>query len=267
MNVCASESPKPLPPSLPDTSGLKIRSWISSGTPGPSSTTCNSSASLKRWRRIVIWRTARVRKTMLLAPAWAALRAMRRKHAVHQRLQPVGLLDDPLRVFAQFGPVELALEQLRRAAQPAERILDLVREIADQLAVGLLLEHQALFARKPQLLLDRAQLDEQREPVRLDSRDHAGERHRLVPGANVADVLRRVVPVGGARLTQRALELLALGKELQERLAEQAFRAGSEQVFRRWIGVAHHQRPIERHDGGGQQFKAGEFWPVGSHLA
>src|SRR5581483_3946610 len=46
MNVCASESPSPLPPSLPDTSGLKMRSWIACGTPGPSSTTCNSSASL-----------------------------------------------------------------------------------------------------------------------------------------------------------------------------------------------------------------------------
>src|SRR5438045_4198191 len=74
--VCASESPKPVPPSLPDTSGLKMRSCISAGTPGPSSITCNSNA--RRWRclRMVSWRTARVRKLMCAAPACAALRAM-----------------------------------------------------------------------------------------------------------------------------------------------------------------------------------------------
>src|SRR5262249_31527556 len=44
--VCASESPKPVPPCRPETSGLKILSRISSGTPGPSSATCNSNASL-----------------------------------------------------------------------------------------------------------------------------------------------------------------------------------------------------------------------------
>ena len=85
-------------------------------------------------------------------------RAVRREQAVHQRLQPVGLLDDDLRVFAQLGSVELALEQLRRAAQAAQRVLDLVREVADQLAVGLLLVDQPLLARQAQLLLDRPQL-------------------------------------------------------------------------------------------------------------
>ena len=40
-------------------------------------------------------------------------------------------------VFAQIGPVELALEQLRRAAQATQRILDLMREVAHQLAIGL----------------------------------------------------------------------------------------------------------------------------------
>src|SRR5207302_10634179 len=75
-NVCASESPKPVPPSLPDTSGLKIRSWISAATPGPSSTTCNSNASLWRCRRMVICRTARVRKLMRWVPCCSALLAM-----------------------------------------------------------------------------------------------------------------------------------------------------------------------------------------------
>src|SRR4051794_41220575 len=72
---------------------------------------------------------------------------MRRQHAIHQPLQPVGFLDDHLGVFAQLRLLELALEELCRPSQAAERILDLVREVADQLAVRLLLEHQALLAR------------------------------------------------------------------------------------------------------------------------
>ena len=92
-----------------------------------------------------------------------ARRAVRREHAVHQRLQPIGLLDDDLRVLAQLRPLELALQELRRAAQAAERVLDLVREVADQLAVRLLLRVHALLALDAQLLLDRAQLGEQRQ--------------------------------------------------------------------------------------------------------
>jgi len=66
---------------------------------------------------------------------------------------------------------------------------------ADQLAVGLLLGRHALLARHAQLLLDRPQLDDQREALGLDARDHAGEQQRLVAEPHVGDVLRRVVPV------------------------------------------------------------------------
>ena len=87
---------------------------------------------------------------------------VRRQQAVDERLQPVGLADDHLRVFDELRPVELALEQLRGAADAAERILDLVREAADQLAVRLLLLEQALLARDLQLLVDVAELEQQR---------------------------------------------------------------------------------------------------------
>src|SRR6185436_14121848 len=44
-----------------------------------------------------------------------------RKQPIEERLQSIGFLDDYLRVFDQFGAFQLALEQLRRAAQTAER--------------------------------------------------------------------------------------------------------------------------------------------------
>ena len=62
----------------------------------------------------------------------------------------------------ELRAVELAFEQLRRAADAAQRILDLVREAADQVAVRLLLLQQALLARDLQLLVDVAELEQQR---------------------------------------------------------------------------------------------------------
>jgi hypothetical protein len=64
---------------------------------------------------------------------------VRREQAIHQRLQAIRLADDHLRVLDELRPVELALEQLRGAANAAERILDLVREAADELPIRLLL--------------------------------------------------------------------------------------------------------------------------------
>ena len=61
-----------------------------------------------------------------------------------------------------------------------------------------------------------------------------------------------------ARLLERALELGALGEEAEERLADQAARAGGEQVFGRRVGVAHHELIVEHHHCRGQQVEAGE---------
>src|SRR5438552_3196093 len=77
------------------------------------------------------------------AERFEALRPVWRDHAVHQARQAIGFLYDDLRVFAQLRLVGRAFQQLRRASQPAQRILDLVGQIADQLAVRLLLENQA----------------------------------------------------------------------------------------------------------------------------
>src|SRR4029450_6760537 len=79
---------------------------------------------------------------------------VRSKKPVDERLQAVGLADDHLCVLDQLRAVELPLEELRRAADTAQRVFDLVREASDQLAIGLLLLEQALLARDFQLLVD-----------------------------------------------------------------------------------------------------------------
>ena len=89
-------------------------------------------------------------------------------------------------------------------------------------------------------------------------RDGAGQRHRLAAGAHVGHVARRVVPVDDARLVERALELVALGEEAEERLADEAARSGGEQVLGGGVGVAHHELVVEHDDRGGEQVEAGE---------
>jgi len=67
-NVCASVSPKPEPPSRPDTKGKKMRSSSYSGIPGPLSSICNSNAKRHRCLPTVTWRKARVRKRIRACP-------------------------------------------------------------------------------------------------------------------------------------------------------------------------------------------------------
>ena len=57
---------------------------------------------------------------------------------VHQVLEAVGLLDDDPGVLLLIL-IELPLEELRRAAEPGERVLDLVGELPDEEPRGLLL--------------------------------------------------------------------------------------------------------------------------------
>ena len=76
-------------------------------------------------------------------------------------LQAIDFLHDHLREFAELRVGKLALEELRRAADPAQRVLDLVREVAHELAIGFLLLDQLRLARDLELLLELAELEDE----------------------------------------------------------------------------------------------------------
>ena len=60
---------------------------------------------------------------------------VRLEQPVDQRLQAIGLVDDDPGVLALVRGSEFRFQQLGRAANAAQGILDLVREVAQQLAI------------------------------------------------------------------------------------------------------------------------------------
>jgi len=64
-------------------------------------------------------------------PAWCAARS---EHPVRQRDEAVGFAQDDFDVLVLLGLIELPREQLCRAAETAERIPDLVRELPGEAA-------------------------------------------------------------------------------------------------------------------------------------
>ena len=64
------------------------------------------------------------------------------------------------RVLVQDAVLELALEQLRRAAQPTERIADLVRELANHRATAAELGQQRILAQDALVLRHVRDLDQ-----------------------------------------------------------------------------------------------------------
>ena len=81
-------------------------------------------------------------------------RASGPEHGIEQIGEPVRFADDDARVFAQRRIQEFALEQLRGAAQAAERIFDFVRELADHQAAPAQLSQQRVLAGQAPMLRD-----------------------------------------------------------------------------------------------------------------
>ena len=139
--------------------------------------------------------------------------AVRRQQPVHQRLQPIGLVDDDLGVFLQVARLDLHLQQLGRAADAAQRILDLVRQVADQLLVGLGLVDQPLLAVLLGLRLQRQHFDDELAgPVGL-RHDHVHRQRLAVVLAHQPGVVAQGRELVAGRAFQRVLQQLRLVKQ------------------------------------------------------
>jgi hypothetical protein len=183
---------------------------------------------------------------------------VRRQQPVDQRLQAVGLVDDDVGVLgAAHKPARGRLhgQQLRRAADAAQRVLDLVRQVAQQLLLLARQPVRALLAVLARLLFDldhlqqhagaraaalqRADDDVHRHLAR--ARRGAAQRGLEAADDHLARALQRVVQ---RRRIDEPVGRLAL-HQLAARLAQGVFQR---RVDRLAAAIGAHQR----HHGGQQ---------------
>src|SRR5574343_184094 len=188
-------------------------------------------------------------------------RPMRRQQPLHQILQAVGLLDDDLGVFLERRVGQFVLQQLRCAADAAQRILDLVRQVADQFAAGLLLFDQPFLAGRRQMVLDGLQFEQQPHTGR-NIRTQRGHRAVDVQDFAVAapqlDVLPGVAPVVVQAVVQRPLQGCRAGADRPQGLADHRTTAYRQQVFACRIDVADDLTFVDQEYGRGQEIEAGK---------
>lgn len=72
--------------------------------------------------------------------------ATRADHVVDQRRQAVGLTDDDARVFTLRRVAEFAIQQLRRAAQAADGVFDLVCQLPDHQSAAIDVRQDVVLA-------------------------------------------------------------------------------------------------------------------------
>ena len=173
---------------------------------------------------------------------------MRRKQSIHQRLQPVRFLHDDLGILVQVGAFELAIQELCRAADAAERILDLVRQVADELPVGLALVEQAFLTRDPELLLDVAELEQETAVMREFHRRHRTRKMQPAATGNAKrEVMLGIAAVVVAGIAGRRSEFHVVTEQLGEREAGYVRAAEFKQVFGCRVHVLHDQLSVHQH--------------------
>ncbi|MCY1433922.1 hypothetical protein D9M71_499640 [compost metagenome] len=172
---------------------------------------------------------------------------VRAEHAVHQVPQAVGLFDDDVGVVLQRLVRQLAGEQLRRAADAAERVLDLVGEAAHQQLGGFLLGQLRLFLGDPHQPVARMHFQQQQGFAAVEDR-----RHRIVDGDRLAGERgqRRFALGEGVRffhcLAQGLQGFRRFGEQLADELPVTTLAADGEEHLRRRVHVFQAQIGIEQ---------------------
>ena len=146
-------------------------------------------------------------------------------------------MDDHGGVLAQLGRGQIHLQQLGRAAYAAQRVFDLMRQIANQLFVRLRLFAQPLFAVLAGLLLQRPHLDQ--HVVRAVGQRYGGMyRQGLKPWAQQVELKAQGCKIVVARPTQSFIDQRWLGDEQRKLAAINGATRLAQRIFQRGIGKA-----------------------------
>src|SRR5690606_10579730 len=160
-----------------------------------------------------------------------------------ERGETIGLLDDDTRVRFELRVRQLALEQLSGTAQTAERILHLVRELADDAPRQALLREQRSLAPHLAVAVCVDELEQQHalvlERARAAIEDELAARHARAELAQAEGQARR------QRTPAERDELRRRMHEIADRVTRDAARADAEQRLGREVQVRDHQVLVE----------------------
>src|SRR6188474_1814101 len=166
----------------------------------------------------------------------------RTEQRIDETREAIGLGDDDRCVLMQRAVLELAFEQLRGAAEPAQRIADLVRELTHHRPAAAELSQECILAHDALVLGHVRDLDQ-----------YASRPTRLIEGTDrhVDNALGRARMAGDVQLTARVwrrgaacplderLELLVVAQEILERASAERVPADAEQVLGGLVEVQH----------------------------
>ncbi len=157
--------------------------------------------------------------------------------------------------------VELAFQELGGATNASQRVLDLVGEAADQLAIRLLLLEQAFLAGDLELLVDVAELDDELRTGKIERRDGAGEMQRL-SGRDDLDLLLGVGCRAPDRLGDGGDERAGIAEQVRRRAIDELLPRDFEKILCSGIRVGDALAGAEDQHGGGEQIQAAKLGRV-----
>ena len=180
-------------------------------------------------------------------------RTARAEQRIHEGGQAIRFADHDVGVFAQLRLAELPLEQLCRAADTAQRVLDLVGKLPDHLPPRAVLDEQRILAAYLRAARHVGDFDEQGRVVDIDGRNPA------VDDALVrVDLGRREPHLVGEVVARRrdARKNLAhfrfVVHESQQRFSPCARATDAEDVLRRRVQVDDEQVVVQQDDPGAE---------------
>ena len=172
-------------------------------------------------------------------------RAARSQDAVDERREAVRFLDDHARVRLLLRIRQLPLEELRGAAQSAERIFHLVRKLADDAARQPLLRDEIGLAPHAAVAFSVEKLEDER--VLVVEQRHAAVEHDLALADARSELVQTEREPGRERALTQHEQLLRGMHDFGERAPDRAPRAHAEQVLGGGIQIGDEQAVVE-HD-------------------
>ena len=183
--------------------------------------------------------------------------ALGARHGIDHGGQAVRLADDDSRVFLQRGALQLALEKLGGAAQAAERVFDLVGELADHQAAAVEARNQIVLARDALPLGGVGQLEEQVSAgdLAFERCDGDVERAGLAGRADRTDGELAVGDTLTAfeRAAQNGGQATSVQQKIREGTAARLIEAEGQEVLCGYVGVDGAELGVQDDDARGER--------------